>query len=278
MNMNVGKTEDSASSCHNRKRTYGDCCSTEHLLEYPLDVSQDPKAALTYLLSLFPGEMFANRLPAIAVKHQLYSIVKDRTLVDRELNLLRDRGIIRFFKLDSGSDEFAVVNDKDFMEIITMNLKARGHEDNLGVSKFVSKVLPTIKDVSIEKVKILGTFSLSDEVITILMNLGILNLRDEKSLWISIPYSSLFMKSLIGGRKAVLSIINKTKYKEIAKNDLEQKDIKLHSKLGIKYHIYDIIGGDMVSEVLTTNGALLRSKQSLKKKNEIQHKKRKLRQ
>ena len=46
------------------------------------------------------------------------------------------------------------------------------------------------------------------------MNLGIVNLRDEKSLWISIPFSAMFMKSLVAGRKAVLSMINKKNPKE----------------------------------------------------------------
>ena len=45
----------------------------------------DTKAALLYLKNLFPTEKFEGRLPPIVVKHQLYSIVKNRTIVDKEL-------------------------------------------------------------------------------------------------------------------------------------------------------------------------------------------------
>ena len=235
------------------------------------EVPNDTRVALEYLSSIFPREKFANRLPAIVLKHQIYSIVQDRTLVDRELNSLRDVGEIRFFKLDSGIDEFAIVCNKDYMSILHTCIKSRGKEDDADINEFIVKVLPQIKGVSVEKSKIIKDFSFSDHVITLLMNLGILNLRDETSLWIAIPDSALFMKSLIGGRKAVLSMINKRKYKEIFESELEQRDIKLHSKLGIRYHIHDIIGGDMVTKVSTTNGILLRSTQSKKKHKKMKH-------
>ena len=257
--------ESAKSSYYSRKRAYGECLSNDYNLSYPLAASKDTKAALHYLLSIFPQDMFGRKLPPIALKHQIYSIFEDRTLVDRELNSLRDAGEIRLIKLDSGSDEFAVVNRTDYMEIITTCVKERRLENDHNVNEFLLKILPKVKDVSVEKSKILKDFRLSDQVITTLMNLGILNLRDEKSLWISIPYGALFMKSLIAGRKAVLSIINKMKYKEIFQSELEKRDIRLHSKLGIVYHIHDIIGNDMVRKLSTTNGTLLRSTQSIKK-------------
>jgi len=258
--------ENGSYSYNPRKRGYEACFLRRDSHSCSLDKLKDTKAALNYLLSIFPREVFVNKLPAIALKHQIYSIITDRTRVDRELNLLRDAGEIRFFKLDSGTDEFAVINSKDYTEVISMNLETHGLKDDQGIKEFLVKALPAIKDVSVEKSRIIRDFGLSDHVITSLMNLGIVNLRDEKSLWISIPFSAMFMKSLIAGRKAVLSMINKMKYKEILKSELERRDIKLHSKLGIAFHIHDIIGGDMVIQVSTTNGTLLRSVQSVKKR------------
>ena len=261
--------ENGSSSYTPRKCGFRECFSREDSCSSSLDTLKDTKAALNYLLSIFPRDVFVNKLPAIALKHQVYSIITDRTRVDRELNLLRDAGEIRFFKLDSGTDEFAIVNSKDFMEKISMNLETRALEDDQDVKEFLVKALPTIKDVSVEKSRIIRDFGLSDHVITSLMNLGIVNLRGERSLWISIPFSAMFMKSLIAGRKAVLSIINKMKYKEIFRSEPEQRDIKLHSKLDMSFHIHDIIGGDMVMQVSTTNGTLLRSVQSVKKRRKL---------
>ncbi len=49
------------------------------------DLPSDTKAALLYLRSIFPVEKFEGRLPPIVHQHQLYSIVKNRTTVDKEL-------------------------------------------------------------------------------------------------------------------------------------------------------------------------------------------------
>ena len=45
----------------------------------------DTEAALLYLKNLFPLDKFEGRLPPIIVRNQLYSIVKNRTIADKEL-------------------------------------------------------------------------------------------------------------------------------------------------------------------------------------------------
>jgi len=45
----------------------------------------DTEAGLLYLCSLFPREKFEGKLPAIVMKHQLYSVIHDKTTADREL-------------------------------------------------------------------------------------------------------------------------------------------------------------------------------------------------
>ena len=52
-----------------------------------LDTSElsDTKAALLYMKSIFPEEKFGGRLPPIIMKHQIYSIIKNKTTVDKEV-------------------------------------------------------------------------------------------------------------------------------------------------------------------------------------------------
>lgn len=45
----------------------------------------DIKSTLEYLMTLFPRKLFNDALPQIVLKHQLYSIHHDKTLVDKEL-------------------------------------------------------------------------------------------------------------------------------------------------------------------------------------------------
>lgn len=45
----------------------------------------DIKSTIQYLMTLFPRKLFNDTLPQIVLKHQLYSIHNDKTLVDKEL-------------------------------------------------------------------------------------------------------------------------------------------------------------------------------------------------
>lgn len=48
-------------------------------------VPNDTEAALLFLIKRFPRENFNNRIPAIIFVHQIYSIIKSKTTVDREV-------------------------------------------------------------------------------------------------------------------------------------------------------------------------------------------------
>ena len=50
-----------------------------------VDIPNDTEAAIHLLVSLFPLDVFEQRLPPIIMKHQIYSLVEDKTEVDREL-------------------------------------------------------------------------------------------------------------------------------------------------------------------------------------------------
>ena len=45
----------------------------------------DVKATLQYLMTLFPRKLFNDSLPPIVLKHQLYSLHSDKTLVDKQV-------------------------------------------------------------------------------------------------------------------------------------------------------------------------------------------------
>lgn len=49
------------------------------------EILSDTKATLFFLRGLFPVEKFDHTLPAMILKHQVYSIVKNRTVADKQL-------------------------------------------------------------------------------------------------------------------------------------------------------------------------------------------------
>ena len=50
-----------------------------------MDIPNDTEVSIQFLTSLFPLDVFEQRLPPIIVKHQIYSLVEDKTEADREL-------------------------------------------------------------------------------------------------------------------------------------------------------------------------------------------------
>lgn len=216
-------------------------------------VPSDTHAALLLLRSHFPVEKFENRLPAIVIKHQLYSIIKNKTLVDKELNELRLNGEVRCFHLGAESDDVCIVFKDDFKK---HTLKI-GH-GNPVVEKFLNILLSKSSELSITKELLLRDYLSKEEDISKLMKVGLLTVRDVGSWWFAIPGAGEFMKSYIRGRKAILLMIKKSKYSEILQPELEVRKLPKVAKLGMTYHIHDIIGAELVKCIPTTSGQLLR--------------------
>lgn len=55
------------------------------LFSFLEDLPSDTLASILYLKSIFPRKVFEGLLPPIILKHQIYCVVKDKTLVDRQL-------------------------------------------------------------------------------------------------------------------------------------------------------------------------------------------------
>ncbi|XP_032236130.1 serine/threonine-protein kinase 19 [Nematostella vectensis] len=220
-----------------------------------IEIPNDTKAALLFLKSLFPVQAFNGQVPPILLKHQLYCVVNDKTTVDRQLNKMWETNEVRLFKLVTGSDEFAVMLTSDY--ISHLRSKMTNNTTN-SAEKFIANVLPSCVDVSFSRKTLSENHSLTEEEITQLINLGALAVRDVGSWWLSIPGAGHFMKSFSKGRKAVIRTIKNTKYKEMLQKELESRNLSTHSKLGVKYHIYDIIGAELVQRIDTTSGPLLR--------------------
>lgn len=221
------------------------------------DIPSDTKASLLYLKSLFPVEKFESRLPPVILKHQVYSIMKNRTLVDKQLADMKSAGEIKVFKLGTESNDYSILFTEDYQSHI-----ARTTADNCvskaAIEKFLNTVVKNWNDVSVNKDVMINKFHFQDDEITQLVKASVLIVRDAGTWWLSIPNAGIFMKNLIRGRKAAITIIKKTKYREIFKDDLEQRKWPRLARLGIIYHIHDIIGADLVDCIQTTSGMLLR--------------------
>ncbi|XP_013415910.1 serine/threonine-protein kinase 19 [Lingula anatina] len=221
------------------------------------NVPNDTKATLLYLKNLFPVEKFEGRLPPIILKHQLYSILKNRTVVDKQLEDLRLSGEIRLFRLGGEMEEYCIVFTADYKSHVLKTTAEIAVHRGL-INRFLTEIACGCPDVSVNKQTMINQYRYTDEEITQLVKASVLTVRDIGSWWVSIPDAGLFMKSFTRGRKAVLMMITKSKYKETLQNDLETRKLPKVAKLGMAYHIHDIIGADLVECISTSSGPLLR--------------------
>lgn len=220
------------------------------------DGPADIKSSLEELMTLFPRRLFNDTLPPIALKHQLYSIHNDKTLVDKEVNKLQESGELLMFQLGFDSEAFALVFASDYKAKVLAG--EEGKATRTTVERFLEKVVSSCADLSFSKDKMLRDFLFTDAEITELVKSGVLTVRDAGSWWLSIPNSGKFTKYFIKGRKAVLGMIKKSKYNEVLRADLEERRTTSHVKFPMKYHVHDIVGAELVESIPTTSGTLLR--------------------
>ncbi|KAM9844145.1 inactive serine/threonine-protein kinase 19-like isoform 2-T2 [Aulostomus maculatus] len=216
----------------------------------------DIRTSLEYLMTLFPRKLFNDALPPIVLKHQLYSMHKDKTMVDKEMNKLREQGELLMFQLGFDAEAFGLVFAPDYKAKVLAGVEGRVTQGT--VDKFLDKVLPSCMDLSFSKDKMLKEFLFTDSEITQLVKSGVLTVRDAGSWWLSIPNSGKFTKYFIQGRKAVLAMVKKSKYSEVLRAELEERKTTSQVKFHMKYHIHDILGAELVDSIPTTSGTLLR--------------------
>uniref|UniRef100_A0A3B4GT26 Serine/threonine kinase 19 n=1 Tax=Pundamilia nyererei TaxID=303518 RepID=A0A3B4GT26_9CICH len=215
----------------------------------------DIKSSLEYLMTLFPRKLFNDALPQIVLKHQLYSIHSDKTLVDKEVqNKMRERGDLLMFQLGFDAEAFGLVFTSDYKAKVLVG--EEGKTTRATVERFLEKVVSACTDLSFTKDKMLKEFLFTDSEIRQLVKSGVLTVRDAGSWWLSIPNSGKFTKYFIK-RKAVLSMVKKSKYGEVLKAEIEERRTNSQVKFHMKYHIHDIVGAELV-EIPTTSGTLLR--------------------
>ncbi|XP_069701542.1 inactive serine/threonine-protein kinase 19-like isoform X2 [Periplaneta americana] len=168
-------------------------------------------------------------------------------------NSLQAKGVVRLFKLGGEEAALVVIYFDDLVNHINQHCSKK-HV----ISRFLKEVLPKVQDVSIDKALLRGELGFSQQEISDLVSSGLLALRSTASFWFSFPNAGEFMRAYLKGRKSVLRTIRKCKFSEILQFELEQRNLEKSAKLGMLYHIHDIIGAELVKCIETTSGSLLR--------------------
>lgn len=219
-------------------------------------VAGSARAAVAELVRLFPRGLFEDALPPIVLRSQVYSLVPDRTAADRQLKELQEQREIRVVQLGFDLDAHGIILTEDYRTIVLKACDGRSYAG--AVQKFLASVLPACGDLSFQQDQMTQTFGFRDTEITQLVNAGVLTVRDAGSWWLAVPGAGRFIKYFVKGRQAVLGMVRKAKYRELLLSELLGRRAPASVRLGLAYHVHDLIGAQLVDCVSTTSGTLLR--------------------
>ncbi|CAN1131580.1 Serine/threonine-protein kinase 19 [Linum perenne] len=199
----------------------------------------DTSVALRIMRAQFPRIDKVSTEPFV-LRSQLYSSVEDRTQVDRELETLKRENVLRVFKLNTGQDDHAVMFLEDYLkqiERVTKRLEEMRKGDTEVFAWFRKHVIDCKLEPSIGHEELWSLLSnggkVKDAHISLLINAGLL------------------------GRKELLSLLNRRRYKEMMLALLEKKRLRM-SPLDIRFHLRDLIGSGHLKTVSTPTGLVVR--------------------
>ncbi|CAI9776670.1 unnamed protein product [Fraxinus pennsylvanica] len=225
----------------------------------------DTMVALQIMHAQFPHIEKVSIQPFV-LQSQLYSSIKDRTQVDRELESLRRDRVLRIFKLNTGQDDHAVMFMDDYLnqiEHVVKRMEVKTQDDRMVFEWFKTHVIHSKLDTSIGHQELCSLLSMGGKVkeehISLLINAGIIirQLIDQNMYWFAIPNIGSVLKGLSQGRKEVLSFLNRRKYKEMMLTPLEKKRLRF-SPLDMRFHLRDLIGSGHLKTVQTPSGLIVR--------------------
>lgn len=239
--MEKRKSEEDADNRKRAKTT--DSKSKEDLFEssvgyiFPSDV----EVALYELRKKFPKEKFCNKIPPLIFVHQLgakHNMSQSHVL--EEIDRLQKLKKIKHLKVNP---ELRVVFFvEDLKDLVFSQFNPTGRP-----KYFLNKVLPSLDSYIIEKSLLKNEYRLSEKDITELVQFGLLVFDQENTYTISFPGLGQFMKTFYDGRKALLNLIKKSKYKELLLSEIKGRALKPLEILGIDYHLSDVIGAKLVT-------------------------------
>eukprot|EP01117_Protostelium_nocturnum_P003697 TRINITY_DN1497_c0_g1_i1.p1 TRINITY_DN1497_c0_g1~~TRINITY_DN1497_c0_g1_i1.p1 ORF type:complete len:340 (-),score=126.87 TRINITY_DN1497_c0_g1_i1:922-1941(-) len=216
-------------------------------------------------------------LPPIVLKTQLFADVGSATQVEKELDEMKSKNKIRVFRLLSDREDYAIVETADYIRQIEFKRERwiNGNKENETngtneeveiVDSFLKNIVPNWKSYAITRQQLRenlkeGKELLSEREIAILMECGLLITKDHDTFWLSIPDVGPFVKQLMQGRKELIRMIGRSRWKEMFLSRLDVKNIK-YTSLGSDLHVEDLVGREAAELINTASGRMIRLKES----------------
>jgi hypothetical protein len=185
-------------------------------------VPSDVVAALRLLQAQFPRHLpTCASLPPVLLLTQLYSLVADRTAVDKETHALVASGTLRVLRLTTGSDERGFLFAEDYAALVDTAAAACAHDTDAAavLHAFKCAVLPACTGATAALGRVEAALadaapcSPPDAQLRVVMTHGFMVRGEVASraqppvLYFTAPQMGAFQRSLLAGRAAILRFL-----------------------------------------------------------------------
>ncbi|KAK9830644.1 hypothetical protein WJX74_000044 [Apatococcus lobatus] len=237
-------------------------------------IPHDTLVALQLLVNQFPPAAKACVAP-FALRSQLYSLVNDRTCVDRQLDELRTGRQVKVLKLPASTDEYAYMFALDYCAMVQAakqkHQAAKGLVPELKVFEWLTdRVAPAYTKTTIqhaELLQLLGTDTsrgicdaVTEAQVSLLLHAGLLmrDMQDADLYLFSMAGAGPVVKSLLKQRKEFVMGLRRKRYPEVFMRELEKRKPIASALVDQRFLIRDLIGTNTLTQQETTSGPLLR--------------------
>ena len=189
---------------------------------------------------------------SIITKAMLYSLMCNKTQVDKDLANLRQSNKIMRFPFRSSSPDYVML----FTDYVTL-LKKQLLKYHIASVKVIEALKKQCDVIYFSKVDLKGKLCLSDDAIKSLTHDKFLLLNADMTYEFSVPCSGNYVELLSQGKARILNVLQNRPSNEILEQDLLEMKLK-KCALGIKFLLYDLIGNGQVKSVKCGMGNLIR--------------------
>ncbi|XKL63411.1 hypothetical protein PGB90_005775 [Kerria lacca] len=231
----------------NRKRKLNEDKEIEGKINSELrnfsNISNDTEVAILFIKNKLLENRQNNLFPPVVFVHQLYDIIENKTILNRQIEILRNEKKIVLIHLGNENNMRVVIFFDDLKNHV---ISKRDLAEKSLFQKFFDKVLSSTSDIGISRLDLMIKFKFSEKDIRCLVNAGLLILNETNIFWFSFPSAGIFMRKFIKGRQTLINIIKKRKFGEILQSELEKLPTLKSVQLPVKYLIHDLVGGNFV--------------------------------
>eukprot|EP00048_Salpingoeca_helianthica_P001513 m.49766 g.49766 ORF g.49766 m.49766 type:complete len:258 (-) comp11517_c0_seq2:64-837(-) len=234
------ESESAGSTKDSRKRTFSEDSDLFEEAEIPCDLV----ASMLLFLEMIPK---APQFPRAVLKHQLYTVLTNRTTVDRRVEeLVAEHKIFEFMFDESRHETWLMMRD-DYHALVHRAAAAQPQVGQAFLQYLDSQKAPLF----------IQQGSIADVEDKTLMQMGLLTLRDATTGWVRVPGMGALVSAVRDTRTELLRAISLSKYKEVLEPTILKRKLR-KTVLPAAFHIADLVGGDYVIAVPSASGRLLR--------------------